>query len=552
MEKSKLAERSPEKVKFLLVEDNPGDIDLMREALSEFSDQVELSVEMDGENASEKLTRLSRTRPSELPDVVFLDLNVPRKDGREVLAEMKRDLVLRSIPVVILTSSEASPDVLRAYESGVDAYLVKPTSFSGYREIAKAIGLLAPRELGEAIRKTGDELQKYVRLPKTVEFTRIDVLLLEDNRADADWVKLQLESIREIQFAVHSCESLADAVRILGSEERVDVILADLNLPDSHGLETIEALRKVSPRTPVVVLSGDEERATALTALKSGAQEFIVKGQISSALLPRTLLYALKRKERELDQLQSLARDHAALAEAENALRLRDEFLSIASHELRTPIAALKLQIELVSRLLSQPSRSEVSTNRINELLSKAGSQIDRFNTLMKNLFEQARARGEEIHLQKKEMSLSALARDVVHAMSSELQQAGCTVKFDSPKEVHGEWDRVRLEQVLVNLLSNARKYAPGSLVGVSVSERGGFAIIEVWDRGKGISPEAQKRIFDKFARGEIDSAVSGSGLGLYIVRQIVEAHGGQVRVESQPGQGSRFVVELPNLSTPV
>jgi signal transduction histidine kinase len=142
-------------------------------------------------------------------------------------------------------------------------------------------------------------------------------------------------------------------------------------------------------------------------------------------------------------------------------------------------------------------------------------------------------------------MDLAATVRAIVEQHAAEIRQAGCRLSVEAPAAVPGEWDRLRVEQVVANLLTNAAKYAPGARVEVRVALDAGCARIEVRDEGPGIPTSEQERLFRPFERVRPDQA-SGLGLGLFIVRQIVEAHGGVVTLTSAPGRGTTFVVELP------
>ncbi|HYO51979.1 sensor histidine kinase [Archangium sp.] len=226
---------------------------------------------------------------------------------------------------------------------------------------------------------------------------------------------------------------------------------------------------------------------------------------------------------------------------AQLAVRVREDFLSVAGHELRTPLTSLKLQLHLLSRTLS-PGLREKSASR----LSVIGRQVGRLESLVASLLDVGRLSAGRLELELGEMDLSALTREVLERLADVFEQAGCEVHLEAGAPVQGVWDAQRLDQVLVNLLTNAAKYGAGRPVHVRVEEAAGGATLTVRDEGIGIPAEALPRLFGRFERAVSEREYGGLGLGLYISRQLVEAMGGRVRVDSRPGEGATFTVELP------
>jgi signal transduction histidine kinase len=231
--------------------------------------------------------------------------------------------------------------------------------------------------------------------------------------------------------------------------------------------------------------------------------------------------------------------------EARDAVRARDEWLGIASHELRTPLTPLKLQIESLSRALARG----VSTVELGGRLRSAERSVGRLARLVEQLLDYRRFSGGTIALQAHDVELAALASEVCERFTDgdDLAPRG-PIGVIAPGEVWCRCDRARVDQVLTNLVSNAQKYGQGQPITVEVEARDdrGGARISVSDRGPGIRPEDQERIFQPFARLG-DGASQGVGLGLWIVRSLVQAHGGTIEVLSRPGAGTRVVVMLPS-----
>ncbi|MDC3962774.1 AAA family ATPase [Polyangium jinanense] len=235
------------------------------------------------------------------------------------------------------------------------------------------------------------------------------------------------------------------------------------------------------------------------------------------------------------------------LHEAQEALRSRDEFLDIASHELNTPLTPLRLQVQLLRRRLEDPALSaHPRLQGLPRLLDIADHSVERLEKLVGELLDVVRIGAGKLSLKLEDVDLTTLAREAVEGLQHEVTAAGLTVDLVAFEPVVGRWDRFRVEQVLVNLLTNAIKYGMGKPITVGVRRVGPRAELWVEDRGIGIPKDDQARIFERFERAVSSHSVGGLGLGLFIARQIVEAHGGTIRVRSEPGHGATFTVELP------
>lgn len=241
------------------------------------------------------------------------------------------------------------------------------------------------------------------------------------------------------------------------------------------------------------------------------------------------------------------------LREAQEALQLRDEFLSIASHELLTPLTPLRLHMQLLRRHINDPMfDAHPKAAGFHRLLDISNHQIDRLTRLVNDLLDVSRLSAGQLVLTPEKVDLAALLRDTAEEVSLERSAAGSALELCAGEPVIGQWDRFRIEQVVVNLLANAMKYGRGTPISLGVQRRGGLAELWVRDGGVGIPKEAQSRIFDRFERAVSSRSFGGLGLGLYIARQIVEAHRGTIRVISAPGRGATFTVELPISGPPV
>lgn len=251
-------------------------------------------------------------------------------------------------------------------------------------------------------------------------------------------------------------------------------------------------------------------------------------------------------------RLEAFDSERALLVhDLERAVALRDEFLSIASHELRTPLTSLQVQSQALDRLLERGDLSRLTPERLHRSMGVMRSQIAALTALVDDLLDVSRIGAGRLPLQPQSVDLAELVRDVTARLGPQASQSGCVLEVTSDAALVGLWDRGRLEQVLVNLLTNSFKYGAGRPVHVSTEQREGQAVLTVRDHGIGIAFEDQPRVFERFGRAASSAQYGGLGLGLYITREIVESHGGRVGLQSAPGQGATFTVALPLTAQP-
>lgn len=234
--------------------------------------------------------------------------------------------------------------------------------------------------------------------------------------------------------------------------------------------------------------------------------------------------------------------------EAKTAIHIRDEFLSIASHELKTPLTPLKLLVQGLMREVSRSHSSTIPKERVLKIVESSDKQITRLTRLIEDLLDVSRISSGKLTLNKESFNVADMIHEVVKHYEKPLEQALPEIDVEADPKVEGFMDKIRIEQVLINLLTNAGKYASGKPVCIRLSQKKGMARLLVIDQGPGIQPEDQLRIFDRFERVKTKAIVGGLGLGLHISKQIIEAHGGKLFVESSPGQGATFIAEIPLL----
>jgi PAS domain S-box-containing protein len=234
--------------------------------------------------------------------------------------------------------------------------------------------------------------------------------------------------------------------------------------------------------------------------------------------------------------------------EAQEAIRTRDEFLSVAAHELRTPLTTLRLRLQGVT--LSLRADEPSSPERLAQVVEAADRQVGRLASLVETLLDVSQLQNHIPRLDLEEVDLASVIREAVDRSEHEAARAGCQLVLGSLPSTPGRWDRVRIAQVVRHLLANAMKFGPGKPVEVGLEVQPDSAVLQVRDHGIGIAPERVEGLFQRFERAVSATHYGGLGLGLYRVRRIVEAHGGEVTVASVPGHGATFRVHLPRTGT--
>jgi signal transduction histidine kinase len=403
-------------------------------------------------------------------------------------------------------------------------------------------------EAGELLAEPLDTEETLVRLARLcvhsmADWCVIDVLLdgQEIRRvagAHADPAKEPL--IRELQRRYPPrWDSPHPAARVLRSGE-------PLLLPEMSGNE----LRSFCEDDEHLRLLHELGTRTGLAVPLAARGQTLGVISLSSASSGRSYGRADLELAQELARRAATAVDNARLyRKAQEAVRLRDEFLSIAAHELCTPMTSLMLSLQALASAVQgeQPVDSKALRRRL-ELVSRQGQRLVR---LIGELLDVSRIKTGRLLLELADVELGALVRDVAERLEPDLARAQCTLSIRASAPVTGRWDRSRLDQVVTNLLSNAIKFGAGGPIEISLSAEAGVARLTIRDQGIGISPVLQPRIFNRFERAVPTRHYGGLGLGLYISHQIAEAHGGSIRVESQLGAGAAFTVELPCAGPP-
>ncbi|RYF65897.1 MAG: hybrid sensor histidine kinase/response regulator, partial [Comamonadaceae bacterium] len=319
--------------------------------------------------------------------------------------------------------------------------------------------------------------------------------------------------------------------------------------PGMNGFELAEMMRSTerTRHIPIIFVSAaGRELDYAFRGYESGAVDFLQKPLDGYVVISKVNVFVdLHRHRKALKhEMDALA---AAHRELERAVRMRDDFMSMVSHELRTPLNTLYLETQVRKLHLSRGNLAHFEADKLPAMIERDQRQIQNMVRLIDDMLDVTRLRSGTLSIQPGRVDLSILSRRVVESLAQQAEAAGSPIQLVAPGPVEGWCDEFRIEQVLTNLLTNALRYGGGKPVTVEVSTVGASATLTVRDQGMGIAPEDQERIFEQFERTD-DSRkqAAGLGLGLFITRQIVRAHGGEVRVRSTVGEGSQFTVSLP------
>ena len=380
-----------------------------------------------------------------------------------------------------------------------------------------------------------------------------NILLVEDNANDVSLIEDMLQEARSAIFRCQRVEGLNASFDLL-SKGSIDIVLLDLSLPDSQGLETLIKLCPREVSFPIIVLTGNDDDVVGMKAVEQGAQDYLVKGQVTSGLLARSIRYAIERKrsERQLERLAAtLEHDNRELKILYNKVsdleQLKTDMLRVTSHDLLGILAIVSGYIELLS-LEIWDDLSDDQREYFGKIVSatKQMGALTREKLSLEHIETAAADRSSMF-------DLKALAQLVFQQNRPQAEQKAQRYELDcSPEALFVAGDSAQLEAAITNIVNNAIKYTPDQgTIRIRLKQDGTNAIFEVQDTGYGIPPEMQGHLFQEYFRVKTEQTqhIQGTGLGLYLVKRIIERHQGQMFFQSVQGQGSLFGFRVPLVS---
>lgn len=376
--------------------------------------------------------------------------------------------------------------------------------------------------------------------------TPLHVLLVEDSPTDADLLRQVFLRSGQEQWRLTHVERLATAIAHC-KENSYDVVLLDLGLPDSDGLETVTEFRASVFTVPVVVLTMMDDDEFALQVMARGAQDYLVKEQITSQLLARSIRYAIER-ERILQQLKNSERTILRAWEQEQELNLlKSSFISMASHEFRTPMTTIRTSTELLQKF-----DRELTEQKKQDYFERIKAAIRQITHLLDEILLLGSGEAGGLRYRPEPLDLKKFCIELIEDLQfSHSQHYTITAEYDTA-EYEGdcllvEMDAALLWHILTNLLSNAIKYSPPkSRIQFSLCCQANTATFRVQDHGIGIPLKDQSHLFETFYRCSNVGKIQGTGLGLAIAKKCIDLHRGDIQVTSELGKGTTFAVVLP------
>jgi PAS domain S-box-containing protein len=525
------APRELEPVNILLVDDRRSNLQSLEATLRR--DDYRLVLASSGEEALAQVLRQEFA-------LILLDVAMPIMDGFQTASMIKDREQSRHIPIIFVTASVYDLEhIFRGYNVGAVDYLRKPLDLHEVRsKVAVFVEMYRQRKQIErqAVKLREAELRQQrlarqhaeeaLRKSETIYQLTFEEAPVGIGHASPDglWTKVNARLCEILGRERHDIVGHS-IVETVAGEDGTSLSNALVRLRSGEmNVYAGEFCRATEAGPPVwchVTLS-------AMPDAPNGATWFIV-----------IIDDITDQKKLELERFR-------LVRELRHAVRARDDFLALAAHELKTPITPLRLQAAGLLRELHKHHPAGRPPLRLERRLETINTGVERLEDLIDRLLSVSRLSIGRITLVLEDVELGALVREQVARRVEEARETGSTLLVSADQPVVGRWDRVRIEQVIANLLSNAIRYGEGRPIQASVVADGDLARVSVHDQGVGIPQEAQGLIFERFERLAPVRHHGGLGLGLWIVRQIVEAHSGRVTLVSYPGEGSVFTVELP------
>jgi signal transduction histidine kinase len=384
----------------------------------------------------------------------------------------------------------------------------------------------------------------------TTEY-KTKLLIVDDLPENLHALEKIIESDDRLIFKATS----GDAALELLLEHEFALAILDVMMPNMNGFELAELMRgtEKTRHIPIIFVSASgKELNYAFRGYESGAVDFLHKPLDIAAVKSKVNVFVSLYQQRNIVKQQVAALEksrqelRATQVELERALKMRDDFMSLVGHELRTPLNTLHVESQLRKLRLSKGEMDAFSKENLRIMLERDSRQIKSMIRLINDMNDVSRIQNDKLSILPEPTNLTRLLQGIVADLGHQADAAGSKFELNVQADVTGLWDEFRIEQIIINLLTNALRYGDSKTITIILTATATTAELKVRDQGAGIPPAEQKRIFEKFERGETKKASEGLGMGLYIARQLAEAHKGTLIVESTAGEGSIFTLTLP------
>ncbi len=390
-----------------------------------------------------------------------------------------------------------------------------------------------------------------------MEKLTIHILLVEDSASDAhllrriflhadqeQWQMLHVERLSEAIYASreNSASTLDNSQIVSQRQRRFDLVLLDLSLPDSIGLDTLKEFRAAVPDIPVVVLTGLDDEDLALQALAEGAQDYLVKDQMTIQRLVRAIRYAIERSE-ILNQLrESEERTRQALAKEQELNELKSNFVAMVSHEFRTPMTTIRTAVDIL-----EYNSDKLTDIRRTKYFDRIQNAINQMLHLLDEILFLSKTEAAKLEYKPTLLNLENFCIELTDILQLNAGSQHSIIFSYQGESTQAQMDEDLLNCILTNLISNAIKYSPpNSTIWFDLICKDRLATFQVTDQGMGIPLKDQSRLFQTFYRASNVGVIQGTGLGLTIVKKCVELHGGHIQLESEQDVGTKVIVSLP------
>ena len=383
------------------------------------------------------------------------------------------------------------------------------------------------KEFPELMQRTRRSNAKNPLEKEFMESSKFKVLIVEDSLAYANLLKNILEETDFAKYKSVCVDRLSDALKLMG-QEHFDIVVLDLGLPDSDGLESLKRVREQKPEVAIVVLTGSDIALGPL-AIQMGAQDYLSKGPLEPLLVLRVIRFSIERKRAELEII--------------NKNKELETLLHVISHDLKEPLRA----ISSFSQMLSKQYADRLD-ERGQEFLGYIVKGSQRMGQLLDDILEHARA--QKMDVPTTLVDCETIVSSVLKKLETKIAETGARIEIKRPLP-HLYLDKMWAEQAIYNLILNALKYTregENPEIEIASYNEGGSLGIAIRDRGPGIAAEHQDRIFKLFQR-LVGQEVEGTGAGLAIVREVAERHGGRAWVQAREGDGSEFIITFVKTS---